>query len=594
MSGNRNKTNNPSEERRRNPSRPGKNTVSDIKEVFKKQMAANSNSNSNSNSTPNIKRNNKQVANNSNTKKAKPTPIEECEEDSEITKDNTISASTSQESLNLNHAEKIEQSSQLSHQESSEDESLKSDNEDNGDNEDNDNEEVYNSARDLTDEDEATSQRGDNADKQRHKKNTPQQTVSVQTPQDNQSILSNLVEIKETLNKLCDAIFDPKNGIEVQLGKTITRVDTLYSDIHGAVNGLKVRMDKAEEVTAKVQIMEENIKRISQMLDDNKRLTQELKLMQGLIQKCAQQSQATKSQVLDLTKRGMEQNLVIHGLDEVPDPKETEDCKHSIIQFIYDKMNITLDKSQIWKAHRIGGARRRGIVRPVVAKFSYDAKELITQNFSNLKGQCNATTGKPLFISEQIPEGITETKKQVQSRLKVLRTENDKREPDRKHTITVQNDKIIVNGKLDKPEVQPPQPSDLFMDIVRQKQVSTINKQFVMTETANVKNSQFIGLAIRVDSIQQVNNAYRAAAQRFPAADHIMVAYALKENDVFKCGNCDDGEYGGSACIRKVMVAEKPKDTAIFVVRRYGGLHLGTERFKAIEKIATEALHMIQ
>lgn len=568
MGGTKNSNQSSSEERRRNPSRPAKNTVSDIKEVFKKQMAASSSSNNNSEKSDKSLRSTKKKPSKANTEEKEENGNKQSPNDSSPDTETTLKTTLSQEDLN-------------EHDKDLSDVNCESD-----DNED-DNEDNYNSAREIVEAEEESipDNEATAIDEETIRINALPPNFKV----NQDAIMQSLGEIKQTLDHLSKAIFDPKNGIEVQLGKTINRVDTLYTDIHGAVSGLKVRMDQAEEQTAKISIMESSLERISKMLDENKRITQDLKLMQGLIQKFSQQGQVTKSQILDLTKRGMEQNLVIHGLNETADPKVSENCRQAIIEFLQENMSIDIEQSQIWKAHRLG-IRRVGHVRPMVAKFAYDAKEKITENFSSLKGKINSVTGKPLFISEQAPDGVTEVKKQVSARLKVLRDENDKRDSANKRTIKVQNDKIIIDGFLDKPDVSPPQPSELFPDQITQKKINAINAGFLTTEPKNVKNSQFIGLAANVQSIDQVNLAYKAAAQRFPTADHIMISYALKVGEELKYGNCDDGEYGGSAYIKKAMIAAKPRNVAVFVVRRYGGLHLGVDRFKSIEGVAYDVI----
>lgn len=128
----------------------------------------------------------------------------------------------------------------------------------------------------------------------------------------------------------------------------------------------------------------------------------------------------------------------------------------------------------------------------------------------------------------------------------------------------------------------------------KNNEINQVNAELVETESVEINNSVFIGLALHTDSIQKVNTAYKAVAQCFPAADHIMIAYGLRENDSFKHGNCDDGEYGGSVRIKRVLTENKANNTSIFVVRRFGGLHIGANRFRTIEQVALEAYKKLQ
>lgn len=346
--------------------------------------------------------------------------------------------------------------------------------------------------------------------------------------------------------------------------------------------------------------LEKKTETITKLLDDSKRLLQELQVMQGLVHKLSKKSDQNSLQILDVTKRGMEQNLIIQGIDdeiETQDPKREqpmfttrERCKYSVLNFLKTEMNIDLAIEDIWKAHRTG-VRKPNRVRPMIVKLSYAAKDLIMEKMSLLKGRKNPKTEQSFFISEQIPEGIIETRKQNSIRLNHLQEQNEKKPKENRSKIQVINDKILVDDKLDEPEVKTPQPSELFVDKNTQEKVDWLQSKIIETEPITVKNSQFTGLAIKVHSIQEVKHAYLGVVQRYPAADHVMLAYALKEQGTLKHGGCDDREYGASSRMKKVMFENKTKNTAIFVLRQYGGVHLGFKRFKTIEGVAKEAIN---
>lgn len=374
---------------------------------------------------------------------------------------------------------------------------------------------------------------------------------STQTTED--VILQELRQLKEKLATLDDGLNHPKNGVAYQLAKQTARVDGVYSDIHGAVDGLKVQVQQisavATENTNKITRMETSQKRITALLDENKKLLQELKTMKGLVQKLSQQTNSNTLQVMDLTKRGMEQNLIIQGIDnsieindgksEQPMFKPKERCKFSVLAFLKDIMSVDLSPEDIWKAHRTG-TPKKGKVRPMVVKLSYTAKDLIMENMGSLKGKTNAKTGQTYFISEQIPEGVMETRKQVSSRLKDIKAENDKKPQEQRQQIQVINDKILLDGQLDQPEVKTPQPSDLFVNAQTQELIDSMQEKFIETEPVTVKNSQFTALALKVHSIEEVKLAYVGVMQRYPSADHVMAAYALKQKGALKQGGCDD------------------------------------------------------
>lgn len=228
-----------------------------------------------------------------------------------------------------------------------------------------------------------------------------------------------------------------------------------------------------------------------------------------------------------------------------------------------------------------------------MTKVSYPAKEEIMQNVTKLKDMINKHNQK-IFINEQIPEGVNETRKQISDRLKGLRAENEKKPVNEQKNIQVMNDKIVVDGKIMEPDVKAPEPADLFLDADELRLVKALNTKLKETKPITVKNSQFVGLAIKVHSTQEVNRAYKAVALRYPSVDHIMVAYGFKDGMKVHSGNVDDGEHGGSNVIKQTLKSTKAKDIAVFVVRKYGGIRLGFDRFPTIEAVTKEALKMIK
>lgn len=240
-------------------------------------------------------------------------------------------------------------------------------------------------------------------------------------------------------------------------------------------------------------------------------------------------------------------------------------CKHSALKFFKEIMHLEIDIEDIWKAHRMGAARPNK-VKPMVLKISYAAKDLVMENLSKLKNLSNPTTRQVYFISEQIPEGILEEKKQVNQRAKKLREINDQKPKADRQNIQVFNNKILIDGEITEPEVQTPKPAQLFLDAAHQTIVDQIQETIVETEPQTIRNSEFMAIAAKVHSIQEVNDTYIAVSQRYPSADHIMLGYAFKEKEVLKVGSCDNGEYGAGARICKMIFEQKSFDTAVFVL----------------------------
>lgn len=430
---------------------------------------------------------------------------------------------------------------------------------------------------------------------------------SIHTQTNEDEILKAIKELASKYQSIEDTLNHPHNGLAYQLAKASEKINNLHTDIHGAVSGVLAQMEvtssKAVNNEKKILQMENAQKRMAVLLEENKRLRDELALMQGLVQKVSQQSNNNMTQLMDLTRRGMEQNIVVHGMDnslETEDPKANppmftfkERCKHAAIQFFKEEMNIDLEMADIWKAHRTGQFKKDK-VRPMILKVSYAAKELIFDHISTLKGRSNPKTKQVYFVSEQVPEGVSEIKKQVSARLKPLKEVNDKKPREERDSIYSVGDKILINGEVQEPEVTTPTPAQLFLSATEQESIDKIQGKFVETTPELLRNSEFIALAVKVHSIQEVKNAYIAAYQRYPAADHITMGYALKQDGKLKSGFCDDKEYGAGIKIKDLIFERKMRNAAIFVCRKYGGVHLGFQRFRAIENVGNKAVQLLE
>lgn len=85
-----------------------------------------------------------------------------------------------------------------------------------------------------------------------------------------------------------------------------------------------------------------------------------------------------------LENQSRRNNLIIRGLEG--SPNETwEETENLVIKFAVEKLNVTLDRSEIERAHRILSAK--GPIKPVIVKFfSFRSKQKILSNRKALKG----------------------------------------------------------------------------------------------------------------------------------------------------------------------------------------------------------------
>lgn len=428
---------------------------------------------------------------------------------------------------------------------------------------------------------------------------TTMKNIGVSVDTDKEQILEAIRELTEKFDKLDDVVNHPKKGVSAQITSLMLKGDNLHTDMHGDSETEGI-LDKISSMQANIDVTQETVKqvtsnqdRLTKMLAENKRLSQDLLTTQGLLQKYNQKIQVLEQKVLDLTRRGMEQNLVFHAIEEAPDPS-AEDCYDTVAAFIQNFFGFEIDEADVWKAYRIGKPRVNR-ARPLFTKLSYYAKDRIMDKVGVLKGKKNVH-GQVRFVAEQIPDGIVENRKFLGKEAAMIKKVEDKKPQEQQRPVRIMGNKIVVGGEVYKQEVVTPQPMDLFPSVEEQKRINIMAKQLKEAQPLYSYNSTFVGLAVPTKTIQEVQLAYKAVMQRFPYMDHVMMAYEIKSDDSknIKYGSCDDNEHGGGEVLRKLIYNKKADNITLFVVRRYGGIHLGMDRFNMIEKAADEAYKLLR
>ena len=159
----------------------------------------------------------------------------------------------------------------------------------------------------------------------------------------------------------------------------------------------------------------------------------------------------------------------------------------------------------------------------------------------------------------------------------------------KKIKVEMRRGTLYLNGKLQKKYVNPPTVMEM-MNIQQDTQERIDSLRFTQSPTIVDKNSSFTVFAVKVANTTEVKLAYKKAKQISPDADHIVMAYAVKQYS----GYHDNGEHTAGKRLAAILMERNLKDTAIFVARIYGGQHIGPKRFLHIEKSARDAINELQ
>ena len=353
--------------------------------------------------------------------------------------------------------------------------------------------------------------------------------------------------------------------------------DNLSKEIFGE-SGIEPRVTQAEAQC------DDNTSEITDIKGKYDALKKEHTLLLGIVKKQSAQIDVLSNKVEDLVVRSMKDNIIISGLKE--EDAENSDLEKNVFDFFENNMTIN---PKFDTMHRIGEKREGKGPRPVVAKCaSIREKSKIFQNVRKLKDKKNEA-GKPYFISDQYPDGVNERRRKFNSMIK----ENKDRPTTEQLAMKIQRNQLFINNEMYKPVVVPPSVDDLF-DIQKSEEEKMNKLSLVYGDIQSERGSTFYGAAVKVQSVADIRRAYKKVVMLDPSATHVMAAFKYKSpQGRIMCDYVDDGEHGGSWHVMQNILDGNYIGVACFVVRHYGGTHLGVRRFNHINTAASSALYKL-
>ena len=292
----------------------------------------------------------------------------------------------------------------------------------------------------------------------------------------------------------------------------------------------------------------------------------------------------------DLEIRSMSHNIVIYNLPE----QDNEDIYKTVTDVMKEKLKIPehliqskthpIAPVQIDTAHRMGKANSRN--RPTVLKLVLRrGKDIILQHARNLRGT-------KISVSEQLPSEMRERR---MLQLPKLRGLCDKHKGDNSMKVVLSKDKLLVNNSVIPPEFEV---NPITLDKTEHwKPLSYHSMQ--QSEIFEYAGSFFQGHMARITSLEEVRRAYCALLQnsQTAGAHHLMYAYRFSqetdsEDPTIVNGHSDDGEYGGTQILIRLLDNCKLSDVFVAVSRTHNGPNIGKKRFQLIEDSARDVLRI--
>ena len=111
----------------------------------------------------------------------------------------------------------------------------------------------------------------------------------------------------------------------------------------------------------------------------------------------------------------------------------------------------------------------------------------------------------------------------------------------------------------------------------------------IQTNPLTDRKSKFVGTLFHIKSEEDVKKSIKSLLKnkKFRKATHNIYAYRiLNENNEIIENKNDDGETGAGIKLLEFLRNKNIVNIIIIVTRWYGGVHLGSDRFKHIIKLA--------
>ena len=282
-------------------------------------------------------------------------------------------------------------------------------------------------------------------------------------------------------------------------------------------------------------------------------------------------------------QREIKPNLVIHGLIEKKD--EQRDELEALIKNFF-KTTMEIEQSiELNDWFRMG----QGKTRSVLIKLKHpNDKAVIFKNAINLQGKENSQK-KLHFIHEDLSDEQTETRQCYRD----LQKENKAKDENDQLKIKMAKGKIVVNNETIRPRVVPTTKAEILR--LTDKQLEQIKAIRLVNGPDHVeKGSEFACYAIKTKSEEEVRKAYAKLKIKHADATHISLGYRLNNPmGPFRQEAVEDKDYGIGRSILDVLKKKEITETAVFIVRYYGGIHLGKRRFEIVEQLVEKGIQTL-
>ena len=367
----------------------------------------------------------------------------------------------------------------------------------------------------------------------------------------------------------------------------------LFNKLATAINGVQRELGNCKGLSGIVELYSEQWKnevdtKLSATENEENETEFRLKLMANIMIKQDEKIKELESKINQIHRRELRPNLIIQGIIEDRNESYSQ-LKAKIADFFKTQMLIE-EEIEILDAYRKGASVN---YRPVCVKLQHaNDKSIIYLHASNLKDKANVR--KKLFqVQDELDEEQTEKRRYYRDLLKESREVEE--DPEKKYMVKMKKGDILINGHNKvKPKIQDASIADILrMD---QKELEEVKATKLISGDSHMeKSSEFFSYAQSVKTEKDVMKGLSKMKIKFADATHISCGYRLQNpNGPFQQGYLDGDEAGQGRTILKALQEKSSTETYIFIVRYYGGTHLGPRRFQIGKDLSHSAIRNLK
>lgn len=368
--------------------------------------------------------------------------------------------------------------------------------------------------------------------------------------------------------------------------KGYSKLVSLITKLQTSVDGFVNEMSRQRLVNAD---FEEDIKRIEDDVQDHsseidsiyKELEQnrhQLKTVTNIVIRQDQQIAILNRKIAEMQQREMNPNIIISGILEKP----SENPIQLFNAFVMDKLEIQ-ELIPANQAFRLGNGKNRPLI--VELRDPQTFKRKLFASATKLKGKKNQN-GKPYFLADHLPEVMHENRRRINE----IVAENKKKPADKQFNMELKRGVLSIDGVQYEKEIETPTALDLLKPSEEVRKLAC-EIDLVRGTTKTRNKSKFCAFAAAVSNFKDIQAAYLKVKMKFADATHVACVYRLPGNETFILQDyVDDSEYGAGRTLLRVLKDEQYLNMAIFMVRYYGGKHIGTARFDIFREVASTAV----